>query len=172
MSKRDEHFFNVISVVIGILAAITIGIFVYAYTLGGPAEQAHSAADPVYLKGVIERITPVGRVAVAGKDNASLAIAAPAGAAAAAPAAAALPTNGEETYKAVCSVCHAAGVAGAPKAGDKAAWAPRVAQGKDTLYKHAVEGFQGKAGVMPAKGGRADLPDDLVRQAVDYLSSQ
>ena len=47
--------------------------------------------------------------------------------------------------------------------------APRIAQGKDTLYKHAIEGFNGKTGVMPAKGGRADWPDDLIKQAVDHM---
>ena len=58
---------------------------------------------------------------------------------------------------------------GAPKAGDKAAWGPRVAQGKDTLYKHAIAGFNGSKGVMPAKGGRTDLSDDLIKQAVDHM---
>ena len=47
----------------------------------------------------------------------------------------------------------AAGIAGAPKVGDKAAWGPRIAQGKETLYNHAIQGFTGKTGVMPAKGG-------------------
>jgi len=62
-----------------------------------------------------------------------------------------------------------AGVAGAPKTGDKAGWAPRVAQGKDTLYKHAIGGFQGKMGVMPAKGGNTSLSDADVKAAVDYM---
>ena len=64
---------------------------------------------------------------------------------------------------------HGAGIAGAPKAGDKAAWGPRIAKGTATLYDHAIHGFQGTAGVMPAKGGRTDAPDDLVKQAVDYM---
>ena len=57
----------------------------------------------------------------------------------------------------------------APKAGDKAAWAPRMAKGKDTLYQHALQGFQGSSGFMPPKGGRTDVPDDLVKQAVDRM---
>jgi cytochrome c5 len=61
--------------------------------------------------------------------------------------------KGEDTYKKTCSVCHAVGVAGAPKFGDKAAWAPRIAQGTDTLHTHALKGFQGKTGMMPPKGG-------------------
>ena len=77
--------------------------------------------------------------------------------------------SGENIYKASCSACHTAGIAGAPKSGDKAAWAPRIAQGKETLYKHAVVGFQGKGGVMPAKGGFANLSDADVKAAVDHM---
>jgi cytochrome c5 len=84
--------------------------------------------------------------------------------------AAAMPKSGTELYEQTCSVCHAQGIAGAPKAGDKAAWGPRVAQGKATLYEHAVKGFQGTSGVMPPKGGRMDAPDELVKQAVDHLA--
>ena len=58
---------------------------------------------------------------------------------------------------------------GAPKVGDKSAWGPRIAQGKPVLYDHALHGFQGKAGMMIAKGGRSDLPDELVKQTVDYI---
>ena len=65
-----------------------------------------------------------------------------------------------------------AGVAGAPRTGDKAAWAPRIAQGTDLLYQHSIEGYQGKAGIMPQKGGRTDLSDQSVMNAVDYLVSQ
>ena len=56
--------------------------------------------------------------------------------------------------------------------GNKEQGAPRIAQGKDMLYKHALEGFTGQAGLMPAKGGRVDLPDDLIRQAVDHLTAR
>lgn len=87
----------------------------------------------------------------------------------AAAAAGAKPAGGEGIYKASCAACHSAGVAGAPKSGDKAAWAPRIAQGKDTLYKHAIGGFQGKGGVMPAKGGNTTLSDADVKSAVDYM---
>jgi cytochrome c5 len=80
--------------------------------------------------------------------------------------------SGEATYKAACLACHGAGVAGAPKLGDKAAWKDRIAQGNDTLYKHAIEGFKGSKGFMPAKGGRADLKDADVKAAVDYMVAQ
>nr|WP_312535120.1 c-type cytochrome [Moraxella sp. CTOTU47618] len=78
---------------------------------------------------------------------------------------------GEKLFGSVCTTCHTAGLMGAPKFGDKAAWAPRIAQGKDTLYKHAISGYQGKAGVMPAKGG-SQASDDEVKAAVDYMVSK
>src|SRR5687767_9710594 len=74
---------------------------------------------------------------------------------------------GKATYDTTCSVCHAAGLAGAPKAGDKAAWAARLkaAKGKAGLYASSMKG----KGAMPAKGGNASLSDDAVKAAVDYL---
>lgn len=121
-------------------------------------------------------------LAACGKDEAPKTEAAPAAAAPApqaeAPAAPAPAADaghaaeGEAPYKQVCVMCHGAGVAGAPKVGDKAAWEPRVAQGKDTLYKHAIEGFSGQAGMMPAKGGNPSLSDDQVKAAVDFLVSK
>jgi cytochrome c5 len=62
-------------------------------------------------------------------------------------------------------------VAGAPKPGDKEEWAPRIAQGNDVLYKHAIEGFTGEKGMMPARGAGASLSDDEVKAAVDYMVS-
>ena len=105
---------------------------------------------------------------MAGADNSALAIKVetPEGAGSASPA---MPKSGTELFETTCSVCHGPGIAGAPKAGDKAAWGPRIAEGKATLYEHALNGFQGKTGVMPPKGGRTDLPDDLVKQAVDHM---
>ena len=76
---------------------------------------------------------------------------------------------GESVYKKTCALCHAAGVAGAPKPGDKADWGPRIAQGADTLHKHAIEGFTGSKGMMPPRGGGASLTDDEVKLAVDYM---
>ena len=84
----------------------------------------------------------------------------------------AMPTSGVEVYDQVCGACHLNGIGGAPKSDDRAAWAPRIAQGTATLYKHAIEGYTGKNGVMPAKGGRADLSDELVQAAVDHMVSK
>jgi cytochrome c5 len=66
-------------------------------------------------------------------------------------------------YDTACVACHGAGVAGAPKTGDKAAWAARIAQGSSVLYDHAIKGFKG----MPAKGGASTLSDDEIKAAVD-----
>ncbi len=75
---------------------------------------------------------------------------------------------GENTYKSACLACHAAGIAGAPKIGDKGAWGARIAKGRPTLYEHALKGFNG----MPAKGGNTALADVDVKAAVDYLVAQ
>jgi cytochrome c5 len=77
--------------------------------------------------------------------------------------------DGQAVYNSACFACHTTGVAGAPKIGDKANWAPRIAQGIDLLYKHSLEGYQGKAGYMPPKGGFAHLSDAHVKLAVDYM---
>jgi cytochrome c5 len=75
---------------------------------------------------------------------------------------------GKKLYDTACMACHTSGIAGAPKMGDKLAWADRIKQGTPILYDHAIKGFQGKAGVMPAKGG-STASDDEVKAAVDYM---
>ncbi|MDP3086192.1 MAG: c-type cytochrome [Rubrivivax sp.] len=105
-----------------------------------------------------------------GKSEAPAApAAAPAVAAPAAPAAeVAVNEAGKSAYGKACALCHAAGVAGAPKPGDKADWGPRIAQGEETLFKHAIEGYNGPKGAMPARGG-SNLVDDDVKAAVRYM---
>ncbi len=77
--------------------------------------------------------------------------------------------RGKEVYDSACFICHATGVAGAPKIGDVAAWEARIAQGTETLHTHAIKGFMGEAGLMPPKGGRMDYSDEDVKAAVDYM---
>jgi cytochrome c5 len=79
--------------------------------------------------------------------------------------------DGKKIYDTACTACHTPGVAGAPKLGDKANWSARLAQGPNVLYEHAIKGFQGKAGVMPPKGGNASLSDGEVKAAVDYMTA-
>ncbi len=98
--------------------------------------------------------------------------AAPAVVAAAPEAPAAENTVGKSIYGKTCALCHAAGVAGAPKPGDKEDWAPRIAQGDETLQKHAMEGFTGAKGMMPARGGNPALKDDEIKAAVAFMVDQ
>ena len=120
---------------------------------------------------VAKRIAPVAQVNI--DPNAPAPAAAPAAVPVAAPGAAAAPAKGEKmaagagkpTYDSVCAVCHAAGVAGAPKLGDKAAWAPRIKSGVDALHAAALKG----KGAMPPKGGNPSLSDADVKAAVDYM---
>jgi cytochrome c5 len=104
-----------------------------------------------------QRIKPVGELVKF--DGAPPPMAAPAVVAVATKA-----KTGEEVYNGACVACHGAGIAGAPKTGDKALWAPRIAQGMNTLYEHAIKGFK----TMPAKGGQVALSDDEVKAGVDY----
>ena len=108
---------------------------------------------------VAERLKPIAATAPAPST--------PAGATAGDAKAGAKP-DGQAIYQSVCTACHGAGIAGAPKTGDKAAWKPRIAQGMDTLYEHALKG----KGAMPPKGGAMGSSDAEVKAAVDYLVSQ
>ena len=170
MAKHDRHFVNVFSAVLGTLIAIALVLIGISRSVDSGPKGARDTADPLMQAGAQDRTKPFGQVAVAGADNSALAIIAPVAPPAAAAAGAALPTDGKSVYELACSACHGSGLAGAPKFADKADWGPRVAQGLATLDKHALEGFQGAKGVMPAKGGRADLPDDSVKAAVEYMA--
>lgn len=119
-----------------------------------PAPAAESATVPA--------VTPTSTAATQ-----TVAVPAPA-----APAAAVVapdkadPNKGNAIYESACVVCHGAGVAGAPKAGDKPAWAPRLKTGMNALYANALKG----KGAMPPKGGNQSLADADVKAAVDYLA--
>jgi cytochrome c5 len=161
---HDKKFFNTFMLVLGILIAIALGIYVFARIVAGGTQEVHVQADPAMQAATNDRIKPVAKVAVSGQDNSALDPAKPAGAAAPAE-----DHGGEQVFNMACVACHGAGVAGAPKYGDKAAWGPRIAKGADTLHEHALKGFQGSSGFMPPKGGRVDLSDKSVMNAVDYM---
>jgi cytochrome c5 len=151
---------------------LTVVLFVVAQIIGGkPTKTVESTAD---AKAVAERIKPVGELTVGAVPATKVTTASNAVMDAIIPSAnaAGAEDHGKKIYDTTCMACHAAGVAGAPKLGDKAAWAPRIAQGLDTLHTHALKGFQGKAGMMPPKGGNMGAKDEDVKAAVDYMVSQ
>jgi len=166
VSKQDTHFFNVFSIVLGLLVGFAILVFALSRYIG-QSQNASLQNEPLLQQSVAGRVASPARVAVAGQDNSALTIA-PVTATSAAAVAVVL-ENGEQVYEQACKTCHGAGLLGAPKPGDSAAWQPRIAQGKAKLYEHAVKGFTGKVGTMPPKGGRTDISDDLIHQAVDHL---
>lgn len=169
MSKQDTHFFNVFSVVLGLLVAFAILMFALARYVGKHEQNPHVLNDPMLQASIEERLGSP-RVAVAGQDNSALKIA-PVSATAVAVVEVAY-KNGAEVYEAACKACHGLGIGGAPKSGDRAAWGPRIAQGKATLYEHAIKGFDGKADVMmPAKGGATSVSDELIKAAVDHMTA-
>jgi len=147
----DRDFFKYFSMLIGALVALAVVLFFIAGAIGGKPKHAQSVS--ANGKQVAERIKPVGEVTVA-SGNAVLNALIPAANAA----------DGKSVYDKSCMACHAAGVAGAPKLGDKAAWAPRIKQGMDVLYATALKG----KGAMPPKGTYAG-PDADVKAAVDYM---
>lgn len=110
-------------------------------------------------------------------DKKEAAAPAPVAAPAAAPAATEAPADpklaaGKTVYDASCAGCHEAGMMGAPKPGDKAAWSPRIAKGLEAMTKNSLQGFTGKAGMMPAKGGNAALTDEQVTNAVAFMADK
>ncbi len=156
----------IIVVILAFLIPVIIIIMLTQLVLDGKRKPEATAASE---EAVAKRIKPVGAVMVDPNAPAPVAVAVVAVATpgAAAPAAAGGDAaKGKSVYDAACMACHAAGVAGAPKTGDKAAWAPRLNTGKDALYASAIKG----KGAMPPKGGNASLSDADIKAAVDYLA--
>jgi cytochrome c5 len=165
MSEHDEHSSfiktpqQLVTIVLLAFIVPVLGIVLLVkLVLSGPTADP-SAMTPA---AIAERIQPVG----------SVSFSAPAGspaAPAAAPVAVAKagPPDGKKIYEGTCIACHGTGAAGAPKFGDKAAWAPRIATGMDTLLNVALHG----KGAMPPKGGNASLSDADIRAAIEYMVS-
>ncbi|HVY22971.1 MAG TPA: c-type cytochrome [Steroidobacteraceae bacterium] len=159
--SHDKQFFDTFMMVIGVLILVAFGIYFGAKAIAARTQEADAMRDPIVQKAVNERLKPAAQVAIAGADNSALEEKA------AAPAAL-TEMSGEQLYTQTCSACHASGVLNAPKFGDKALWAPRIAKGMDTLHQHALHGFNN----MPAKGGAVTVSDKSVMAAVDYMVSK
>lgn len=142
---------QVLTAIIGSLIAPVLVIILIVKLFMGIDESQIPDADPAAAQAKVEeRISPVAEVDVVQADAVKVAL------------------SGDAVYQQNCLACHGAGVMGAPAFGDKAAWAPRIAQGYETLVKHAIEGIR----MMPARGGNAALSDDEVASAVAYMANE
>lgn len=161
--SQDKTFFDTFMLILGILVFIAIAIYYLSRSIASDTQDVYVHEDQMYQEELMNRIKPVGQVNVAGQPRVAEPAPAPVQVAQAA-------KSGEEVYNSACVACHGAGIAGAPKMGDAADWDPRIAQGMDTLYKNAIDGYQGSGGLMPPKGGFASLSDAEVKAAVDYMA--
>lgn len=143
---------QVILAILGASIAPALVIFlVVKLVLSIQATQIETEDETAQAIKIVERIRPVAMVDVAEVSSGPRA-----------------DKGGEEVYNAVCLACHGSGAMGAPKFGDEAGWAPRIAQGYETLVKHAIEGIR----MMPPRGGGADLSDAEVANAVVYMANE
>ena len=165
--SRDQKFFDMYSLVIGILAAFALAILVLAMKMSDLTQGVYTRDADEYQAAVAERIQPFGKVYLPGEE---IEAAAPKVETAAEPEPVATLMTGPQVYNAACNVCHGNGVGGAPIVGDVATWAPRIAQGMDVLNDHAINGFTGDALTpMLPKGGSVHLSDQEVIDAVEYM---
>lgn len=156
---NDSTFSRLFILMILLMTVLTVIIMVLASMASSDVNTKLDKRSAVENSDALaDRIAPVGQFAV-NTGTAAKAVSEP------------IVLSGEEAY-ASCAACHAAGIAGAPAVGDAAMWSDRIAQGSETLYEHAINGYQGSAGYMPAKGGNIALSDDSVKAAVDYMVEQ
>jgi cytochrome c5 len=182
MSEHDQHT-SFIKTPKQLIAVVVLAFTVPVLVIAMIASLASQSVDPETrvesAEAIAKRLKPVGEVVIdpnapapvpAPAPSQQVAAAAPpaAGGAAPAPATAGGAAKGKAVYEQACFVCHGAGVAGAPKLGDKAAWAPRLKQGLDALHQAALKG----KGAMPPKGGNMALSDADVNAAVDFMVGQ
>ena len=166
MRNHDLVFMKNFAQVIAILVIITGGLILAGIYINN---QKPDAINPVAEASTLARIAPAGAV-FAGQTGAAAQAAAASLAAEAAKGQVAYggTLDGAEIYGQLCMGCHTSGAAGAPKL-EKSAWGARLAQGNDTLHKHAIEGYNGAAGMMPARGGNPALSDEQVIASVDWM---
>lgn len=169
MRNYDLDFLKRFSMVIAFLMAVTLGLILFAAYLH---HQQPATVNPVEVARTDARIAPAGEVYAGATGAAAQAEAALRAAEAAKGQVAYGGTlEGGVIYDNLCAGCHKSGAGGAPTL-TAAGMGARAGQGKDTLYKHAIEGFTGNAGVMPAKGGNPALTDEQVKATVDWMLEQ
>ena len=164
--SRDQKFFDMYSLVIGVLAAVALAILVLAMKMADLTQGIYTRETTEYKMAVAERIRPVGQVYLPGEEQEATA---PVVEATPEPEPVATAMSGPQVYNSACLACHGAGIGGAPILGDAGQWEGRIAQGADVLTQHAIDGYTGSAGYMPPKGGRMDLSDEEIAAAVEYM---
>ncbi|MEO6688184.1 MAG: c-type cytochrome, partial [Dokdonella sp.] len=170
MTPTDSAFLKHFAMLIGFLVIVALVLMALAAHIYGDHPPPQNPDKQALVE---QRIAPVGAVYAGDTGRAAMQAAADAAAkSAAAQVAYGGTTDGKTIFGNLCQSCHLAGIAGAPKVGDKAAWAPRVAQGVAMLIKHATEGYTGKAGIMPAKGGNPALNDAQIKATVEWMVDQ
>lgn len=167
--SRDQKFFDMYSLVIGVLAAFSLAIFVTVSKISDMTQEVYVREGAEYQASILERIKPVGEVYLPGEEIAGEA---PTVETPPVPEPVATTMSGPQVYNSSCLVCHGAGIGGAPVLGDTDAWSARLAKGNDLLVANAINGFVGDAGAMPAKGGNVALSDEEVEAAVEYMLAE
>ena len=161
-----KHFSQLILILVLVMFAL-IGLAMWLYSHHPPP------TNPSHVEEVQARIAPVGGVYAGDTGRAALQAAQDAAKKAAeAQVAYGGTLDGKTIFGNLCQTCHTNAATGAPVITDKGAWAPRVAEGLDTLIKHATEGFTGSKGVMPPKGGNPSLTNEQVKATVQWMLTQ
>jgi cytochrome c5 len=153
---HDEHISPIktpkqLAIVLALAFLVPIVLFLLLSQLVTGVKRDDTGATEAQ---VLARIKPVGEVTLAGATSARASM------------------SGEQVFQAVCKTCHEPGIAGAPKVGDKAAWAAPIKKGYETLMQHALNGFQEAGKVMPPRGGNPDLSDVEVERALVYMANR
>jgi len=167
VTPTDSAFLKNFALLIGFLVVVAILLIALAAHIYG---KNPPPSNPGKETALAERIAPVGGVYAGDTGRAAMQAAQDAAAkAAASQVAYGGTTDGKTIFGNLCHSCHETGAGGAPKLSDKAVWAPRLAEGAETLIKHATEGYTGKSGVMPARGGNPALNDAQVKATVEWM---
>jgi len=165
LAGQEQKFFDGFMLLLGVWIGAIAGIIIFGNFVGDEAAEHEGEEETSSLSMIDERIRPIGQVALIGDPDV--------GALAAVTIqteTVRAPLTGPQVYNEICTLCHAApGVGGAPVFGDAAAWAPRLEQDAALIEDHVINGYTGEAGYMPPKGGRLDLSDEEILEALDYM---
>ena len=153
---HDEHISPIktpkqLAIVLALAFLVPIVLFLLLSQLVTGVRRDDTGATEAQ---VLARIRPVGEITLAGATSARASM------------------SGDQVFQAVCKTCHEPGIAGAPKVGDKAAWAAPIKKGYETLVQHALNGLQEAGKVMPPRGGNPDLSDVEVERALVYMANR